>query len=193
VSDFVSRAVRRANDDDDKRAALIFQSPSEGEKSMKKISANFKTLIALLIAVACTVALAPTANAQASSMTDNVTVPIDFIATSCSGETVTISGQSHVLVHTTTNDNHTTFETHIQFHLNGTSAGGTRYIANEEVNSITNTSTNGAQVFNSTGQLHLIAQGSADNLVVRTTIHVTVNANGQITSTSFEFTTDCNG
>jgi hypothetical protein len=160
---------------------------------MKRIPTNLLTLIALLIAVACVAALAPKANAEASSTTENVTVPIDFIATSCSGETVTISGESHVLVHTTTSDNHTTFETHIQFHLDGTSASGTRYIANETVDSITNTSTGGAQVLNSTGQLHLIAQGSADNLVVSTTIHVTVNANGEITSTSFEFTTNCNG
>ncbi|MDT7809384.1 MAG: hypothetical protein QOJ70_3197 [Acidobacteriota bacterium] len=160
---------------------------------MKKISAKFPTLVALLVAVACATALTPTANAQASSTTENVTVPIDFIATSCSGETVTISGESHVVVHSTTTDNHTTFETHIQFHLDGTSASGTRYIANETVNSIENTSTGGAQVLNSTGQLHLISQGSADNLVVSTTIHVTVNANGQITSTTFEFTTNCNG
>ena len=39
----------------------------------------------------------------------------------------------------------------------------------------------------------LIAQGSADNLFVRTTIHTTVNANGQITATSFEFEVECQG
>ena len=69
---------------------------------------------------------------------------------------------------------------------------GTRYVADETVNSITNGGT-GAQTFTSVGQLNLVSQGSTDNLVVRTTIHITVNANGEITSTSFEFTTDCRG
>src|ERR1700753_4018028 len=74
--------------------------------------------------------------AEATTLTDNTTVPIDFTATACNGETVNISGDSHVVVHLTRNDNHTTFETHIQFHLSGEGASGTRYIANETVDSI---------------------------------------------------------
>jgi hypothetical protein len=135
----------------------------------------------------------PRASAQASVITDNRTVPIDFIATACNGETVIISGESHVVVHSTSNPNHNTLKTHIQFHLSGTSASGTEYVANETVDSIENSSAGGAQVLNSVGQLHLISQGGGDNLVVRTTIHTTVNANGEITALSFEFTTDCNG
>jgi hypothetical protein len=153
----------------------------------------------LLLLLACTLALPalvtpPRAGAQATTLTDNTTVPIDFTATACNGETVNISGDSHVVVHLTRNDNHTTFKTHIQFHLSGDGASGTRYIANETVDSIEQTPTDqGAHVLNSVGQLHLIAQGSADNLVVRTTIHTTVNANGQITATSFDFQVECQG
>jgi hypothetical protein len=136
----------------------------------------------------------PRAEAQATTSTDNTTVPIDFTATACNGETVNISGDSHVVVHLTTNTNNTTFKTHIQFHLSGTSASGVQYNANETVDSIEQTPIdNGAHVLNSVGQLHLIAQGSADNLVVRTTIHTTVNANGQITATSFDFQVECQG
>jgi hypothetical protein len=155
----------------------------------------FPTALLLACSLALSVSFAPPrAFAQATTITDNQTVPIDFIATACNGETVTISGDSHVLIHaTTTSDGHTTFKTHIQFHLSGTSASGIRYNANETVDSTEITSTGAAQVLTSVGQLHLISQGGTDNLVVRTTIHVTVNANGQITSTSFEFTTDCNG
>ena len=161
---------------------------------------NVKAL-RLRLTLACSLSLAlaalappPRAAAEAVTMTDNTDVPIDFTATACNGETVNISGDSHVVVHLTRNDNHTTFETHIQFHLSGEGASGTRYVANETVDSIEQTPTdNGAQVLNSVGQLHLIAQGSADNLVVRTTIHTTVNANGQITATSFEFEVECQG
>lgn len=155
----------------------------------------FLTALILACSLATSISFAPPrAFAQATTITDNQTVPIDFIATACNGETATISGTSHVVVHlTTTPDGHTTFKTHIQFQLSGTSASGITYNANETVDSNEITNAGGAQVLTSVGQLHLISQGSTDNLVVRTTIHVTVNANGQITSTSFEFTTDCNG
>jgi hypothetical protein len=159
---------------------------------------NGKTLrLLLLLACSCSLALPmlatpPRAGAQATTSTDNTTVPIDFTATACNGETVNISGDSHVVVHLTKNANNTTFKTHIQFHLSGTSASGVKYNANETVDSIEQTPIdNGAHVLNSVGQLHLIAQGSADNLVVRTTIHTTVNANGQITATSFDFQVEC--
>lgn len=160
---------------------------------MKRKVLTTALLLACAFALSAPLATRP-AFAQATTITDNQTVPIDFIATACNGETVAISGTSHVVVHaTTTPDGHITFKTHIQFQLSGTSASGITYNANETVDSTEITNSGGAQVLTSVGQLHLISQGSTDNLVVRTTIHVTVNANGQITSTSFEFTTDCNG
>jgi hypothetical protein len=150
-------------------------------------------LLACSLALAVSVAT-PRAAAQASTITDNQTVPIDFIATACDGETVTITGESHVVVHATLTPAGTTnFVTHIQFQLSGVSASGVRYEANETVNTTSTSGAGGSTTFNTVGQLHLISQGGADNLVVRTTIHVTVNANGEITATSFEFTTDCNG
>jgi hypothetical protein len=132
---------------------------------------------------------------QAATFTDNSTVPIDFIATSCTGEQVIISGESHVLIHATgTPSGHGTFKTHIQFQLSGESASGTRYVVNETVNG---TETRDADflpsTFTSVGHLNVISQGGGDNLSVRTVIHTTVNANGEITSTTFEFTTECHG
>jgi hypothetical protein len=150
-------------------------------------------LLACSLVLAVSVAT-PRAAAQASVITDNQTVPIDFIATACNGETVTISGESHVVVHATNTPGGTSnFVTHIQFHLSGVSASGVRYNANETVNTTSTSGGNGSTTFNSVGQLNLISQGNEDNLVIRTTSHVTVNANGEITATSFEFTTDCNG
>lgn len=155
----------------------------------------FPTALLLACAIALCASFPPprVAAQETFTETDNQTVPIDFIATACNGETIIISGDSHVVVHTTSNPNHTTFKTHIQFNLSGTSASGIKFNANETVDSIENNSTGGAQVLNSVGQLHLISQGNTDNLVIRTTIHVTINANGEVTATSFEFTTDCNG
>ena len=134
------------------------------------------------------------ARADANTTMSNMRVPIDFIATSCSGETVIISGESHVVVHSTTNSaGQVLLSTHIQFHLDGETPGGNRYIANETVEGTETFNPSDAYHLTSVGQLHLVAQGSADNLVVRTIIHTTVNANGEITNVTFEFDTQCQG
>ena len=150
----------------------------------------------LILSISLTLpGLAPPVSAQASVTTDNLSVPIDFIRTACNGEVVIISGESHLVVHSVgTPGGHVIITTHIQFHLSGTGASGTRYIANETVNGTeTRDADSAPHTLTSVGQLHLIAQGSGDNLSVRTTIHMTVNANGEVTATSFEFTTDCQG
>jgi hypothetical protein len=138
---------------------------------------------------------AASAAPQAATFTDNMTVPIDFIATSCTGETVIISGDSHVVVHGTgTPSGQSVFRTHIQFQLSGESASGTRYVVNESVNFTETRDADGApSTFTSAGHLNVISQGGAENLSARTLIHTTVNANGEITSVTFEFTTECRG
>ncbi len=163
---------------------------------MRRKLLRLSFLFALSTALVATGLSTRVAADAAFQSTDNVTVPIDFTATSCSGETVNISGESHVVVHlTVAPSGGSVFKTHIQFHLQGESASGAVYIANETVN---NVEAHGSimtdnNVLTSVGQLHLVSQGSTDNLVVRTTIHTTVNANGEITATSFEFETDCQG
>jgi hypothetical protein len=156
---------------------------------------TFARLLLLLAVSAGLVSQGATAAPQTSTLTSNQTVPIDFIATSCTGEQVIISGESHVLVHGTgTPGGHGTLTTHIRFQLSGESASGTRYVVNETVNS---TETRDADfptsTFNSVSHLNVISQGGGDNLHVRNIFHTTINANGEITSTTFEFTTECNG
>ncbi|MDQ3806404.1 MAG: hypothetical protein M3416_21555 [Acidobacteriota bacterium] len=155
---------------------------------------TFARMLMLLAASAALVFQGTAAAPQASTITDNMTVPIDFIATSCTGETIIISGESHVVVHATgTPSGHGTFKTHIQFHLSGESPSGTLYNANETVESVETGGDGTAFAFNSVGNLNLVSAGSEDNLIVRTRIHTTVNANGEITSTNFEFTVECQG
>ena len=160
---------------------------------MRRTSARLLTLLAA--AAALVFQQAAGAAPQAATFTDNQTVPIEFIATSCSGEPVIINGESQLLYHATgTPSGHGVATTHISFQLSGESASGTRYVVNETVNS---TETRDADfmpsTFTSVGHLNVVSQGGGENLLVRTTIHTTVNANGEITSTSFEFTTECRG
>jgi hypothetical protein len=172
---------------------LVIHQIKEKHEAMYRILVRLSLICALASVLTLPAAL-PNVSAQAFVITDNVVVPIDFIATACDGQTVIISGESRVIVHSVTSDSgQTAFRTHIQFHLSGEAPDGTRYTANETVNSTETTGAGSATTLTSIGQLHLISAGSDDNLTGRTTIHTTVNANGQVTSQSFEFTTECNG
>jgi hypothetical protein len=128
---------------------------------------------------------------QATVTQENLIVPIDFLITACNGETVLFTGESHVLQHSTGNGNASAFTVHINFHLEGTSASGTHYIVNEHVNG--HETVAGASMLTSEARLVAVAQGSEDNLIVHTFIHTTTNANGEVTSTTFEFESDCQG
>jgi hypothetical protein len=156
-----------------------------------------RTVVRLLLLLTATAALAThVASArQTSTVTDNQTVPIDFITTTCTGEVVTISGESHVLFHATgTPSGHGVAQSHIDFQLSGVSASGVSYVVSETVNS---TETRDADLmpstFTSVGRLNVVSQGGADNLSLRTLIHTTINANGELTAIVFQFETECRG
>jgi hypothetical protein len=134
------------------------------------------------------------AAAQATVIQTNTRVPIDFIMTSCSGEQVIISGEEHIVFHSTTSANgDTTAGTHINFHLQGTTPGGTTYNANETLNGVEVSHVNGQRTFENVAQLTLVSQGSTDNLRVRTVIRTVFNSNGEPTSTTSQFTVECGG
>jgi hypothetical protein len=136
------------------------------------------------------------ANPQATVITTNTEVPIDFFnVNSCTGDTITISGTSHVLFHSTsTPSGNQQADLHINFNLQGVgSPSGNQYVVNETVDSTSVTTSNGTFVFNSVAHLNVVSQGSADNLKVRTDIHATFNSNGELTSSRFVFTVECQG
>lgn len=137
------------------------------------------------------VSIAPALFGQASTFITNQRVEFDFLVTNCSGEPVIFLGEAHVIQQATGNPNGGHSFVHINFSLQGESASGTRYIANEQLNGIE--VTNGATVFQNDGRLNAISQGSEDNLRVHTTIHFTVNANGEVTAEQFEFESECQG
>lgn len=152
------------------------------------------SLVFAIIAVA-TLAFAASARAQASVTQSNETVPINFITVDCNGQTILADGDSHVVQHSVVDANGTVhFSSHIDFHLKAvTIVNGqeVRHTINESVESQNNFV--GATTFSSVGSLHANTSGSTDNLVIRTTIHTTVNANGEVTASSFEFETECRG
>lgn len=164
---------------------------------MNRRIVRLSLLLALSMALTLPGLVSPvSANAQATVITTNTEVPIDFFnADSCTGDTVTISGTSHVLFHSTsTPSGNQTADLHINFELQGVgSPSGNRYVVNETVESQSVSTSNGTFVFNSVGHLNVVSQGSADNLLVRTEIHATFNSNGELTSSRFDFTVECQG
>lgn len=147
--------------------------------------ARFASLIVLLLLSS------PALFGQASTIITNERVEFDFLVTNCAGEPVVFLGEAHIIQQATGNENGGHSFVHINFSLQGESASGVRYIANEQLNGIE--VSNEASVFQNSGRLNAIAQGPEDNLHVHTTIHTTVNANGEVTNTTFEFETECNG
>jgi hypothetical protein len=134
--------------------------------------------------------------AQATVVTSNTEVPIEFFnANSCTGDEVTINGTSHLLFHANASPGgHGNEKLEINFALQGVNAAsGIKYVVNETVTATTESSAGGAFVFNTVGHLNVISQGGADNLLVRTEIHATFNANGELTSSRFVFTVECQG
>lgn len=134
--------------------------------------------------------------AQATVITSNTEVPIEFFnANSCTGDQVTINGTSHLLFHANSSPGgHTNSKLEINFALQGVNAtSGTKYVVNETVTATTESSADGAFVFNTVGHLNVISTDGTDNLLVRTEIHATFNANGELTSSRFVFTVECQG
>lgn len=134
--------------------------------------------------------------AQASVVTSNTEVPIEFFnADTCTGDQVTINGTSHLLFHANSSPGgHSNAKLEINFALQGVNAtSGTKYVVNETVTATTESSADGAFVFNTVGHLNVISADGTDNLLVRTEIHATFNANGELTSSKFVFTVECRG
>ena len=158
------------------------------------IRQKLSTLFIVSMALTLFALVSPAAKAQATIITSNTQVPIEFFnVNSCTGDQITIEGTSHVLFHvTTTPEGHSNEKLEINFALQGVSAtSGTKYVVNETVTATTVSNVNGAFVFNTVSHLNVISQGSEDNLLVRTEIHTTFNANGELTVSRFVFTVEC--
>jgi hypothetical protein len=129
-----------------------------------------------------------------TSFTVSESVPLETMAFGdCSGEMVELSGSVHFLYHMTQSANGG-YNFRYQSNFQGVSGvgltTGTSYRAMETFSDAYHS--NSLQ-FNETvhQRVKLVAQGSADDLAVNFTFHITANATGEITAVFDRFSFDC--
>ena len=128
------------------------------------------------------------AAAQAQAETFRMVIPIQFSTWVCT-ENVSLSGELLMVQHLGSNDNGSHAKVLFLQKLTGTGeTSGNSYVAGGAQNAVSNSS--GAGIFNQVTSFHLISRG--DKLLVTTRFHITVNANGELTAQSFDFTAKCN-
>jgi hypothetical protein len=128
---------------------------------------------------------------QATTTTTNEDIPFtNTLLNQCNGDTVTFSGSLHV-VNTMTTD--ASGGTHLKTHVNYQDVTGTGAPSgiNYRVGTVSNEVINDNDGPQSTTTV--ITQGPALNSFLRTVLHITVNANGETTSTVDEVSFECRG
>ena len=134
------------------------------------------------------------AQAQAETITDNDRSTFDGPVASCMGEFVFIEGTMHTVAHTTIDANGG-FHTKFQYILKGQGEGldsGDKYLYNDTFGY--NVNSTGAINQTQTETFKITSQGSAsatDDLQGKVLYHVTVNANGEVTTEVYNFEFEC--
>lgn len=143
-----------------------------------------KSFVALALTSLLVIAL--TLSAQAA-VTTNIKVPTNFVVNiPCSGDVVVGSGNLHILA-TATADGNGGF--HIKTHsqpqgVSGTVTAGPNIGVKYQGVGVTQDQTNlkVGSTFTFINRFDWIGQGTAPNLRVHNTVHLTVNANGVVTA-----------
>jgi hypothetical protein len=137
---------------------------------------------------------------QALAITINDFVPFaQAVLVPCAnggaGEIVLIEGTLHIQQHVTINDNRANIKIHTQPQgasgvglVTGDSYQGTGVTQEQDSIPITN----GAFEFSFVNNFRLIGQGTDNNLQVHQNVHVTVDANGVVTTVVDNLSVDCN-
>lgn len=141
---------------------------------------------------------AAAARAQATTVTTNQTITLNAVeVNSCAGEVITLNGQIHTVTHVTLAPNG---GRHTKMHQNFENVTGTGALSltNYRAVSVNNHTfnNNGSNAQNETtniNRVRLISQGPGDNLLINASIHTTINANGEATSTVVRFEAVCTG
>lgn len=114
----------------------------------------------------------------------------------CNGDLVTFSGTLHVVNTMTTDaDGGTHLKTHINYQdVTGTgNPSGITYKVRTVTNEVVNDDDGPQSTATVISTVKLIAQGPTLDYFMRTVLHVTVNANGETTSTVQEVNVECRG
>jgi hypothetical protein len=157
---------------------------------------RLRALLSISLFVAAAAAGTP-AFGQATTTTTNETIPFtSTLLNPCNGDQVTFQGNMHIANHYTIDSSG---GTHLKTHVNYQNVSGTGFPSgsNYRVGTTTNEMVNdndGPQTETTiVSTVKLITQGPALNYFLRLVFHVTVNANGQTTSTVDEAKIECRG
>ncbi|HZG51130.1 MAG TPA: hypothetical protein VEZ40_03245 [Pyrinomonadaceae bacterium] len=154
------------------------------------------SLFALSLAALIFVGAQSAARAQATTVTSNASFPFADTAVSCDNETVNISGKMHLMAHVTTDARS---GRHIVLQINTASvkgvgaSSGSEYVSGAtNHDSINDPDTTGGQTeYTTTTKFLLVGKGRLPDMFVKTTMHVTVNANGEVTAQVTKVTAEC--
>ena len=121
---------------------------------------------------------------------------VDFnlpIEIECAGDFVELQGQLHFLFHITQDDNKIIVKTHAQPQgISGIGTSGAKYQGTGVSQDIFKGSfVNGQFTATSINNFRIIGQGPGNNLLIHSTIHITVNANGEVTAEVNNSSVEC--
>ncbi len=160
---------------------------------------NSKRMLPLLVLFLAALALSGTqtsVRAQATTVTSNASFPFTDTAVSCGGETVDISGKMHLLAHATTDarsGRHVTVEINTEGVKGVGETSGGEYVSSATNNeSINDADTMGGQSeYTLTTKFLLVGKGKLPDLLTKATMHVTVDANGEVTAEVTNVVVEC--
>lgn len=161
---------------------------------MRKLPRLFSSALLSFVLMAGFASAAP----QAGTVTDSTKFEVSSGFFDCQGSFVSTTGKVHLLTHTTVNDNRVTTTAHTNLAFSGVNGAGTEYVYNQVIQETVVSSVTGGDgnqqrtetfVFSANG----VSKGGTDNLRIKITIHITFNANGEITAVVFESKAECQG
>ena len=167
---------------------------------MKRFLFRRKTITITIGITLLIVSFAAVAFSQALTITTNDFIPFSQLvfvpcANGGAGEDVLVEGTLHIQQHITINNNRATVKTHVQ----PQGADGVGQTTGDSYNAVGLTQevdtialTGGATEFTFINNFRLIGQKTDNNFQVHQTIHVTINANGDVTNSVDNTTIDCN-
>jgi len=167
---------------------------------MKRFLFRRKTITITIGITLLIVSFAAVAFSQALTITTNDFIPFSQLvfvpcANGGAGEDVLVEGILHIQQHITINNNRATVKTHVQ----PQGADGVGQTTGDSYNAVGLTQevdtialTGGATEFTFINNFRLIGQKTDNNFQVHQTIHVTINANGDVTNSVDNTTIDCN-
>ena len=153
-------------------------------------------LLPLALVMTLLATTAGTALAEVTTTTERITVPLaSVVPNHCTGERITLTGELLLIVHTTVDDSggvHT-IAIIVPQDVRGEDETGTQYKVVGGAREITNITGNGAETFTQTEDLVLVSPGGTGNVLITSTFHFTMNANGEPTAEVVRITAMCTG